>query len=148
MTKPRKPRSDSTTAQVLAFQRKTPDVPDHITLRPGDLPYWKTALACRDDWQAHELETLAQFARAMADHDRLNLEIDEEGAIIDGKPNPKFALSEILIRRAMSLSRHLQLHARATRGEARDTARRPPAPSIGGTVTDLGDMSDLINRPH
>ena len=144
MTKSRKPRSDSTTAQVLAFQRKTPDIPAHIHLRECDLPYWKNALACRDDWQAHELETLGQFARAMADHDRLNREIDIEGAIVAGKPNPKFALSEILIRRAMSLSRHLQIHGRATRGEARDVAKKQPAPS---TAT-FGDVSDLINRPH
>lgn len=146
MTKPRNPRSDSTTAQVLAFQRKTPNVPAHVHLRECDLPYWNAALACRNDWMAHELETLGQFAHAMADHDRLNREIDEEGAIVNGKPNLKFALAETLIRRAMSLSRHLQIHGRATRGEAREVAKKTLAPALGGKSTDLGDMDDLIPR--
>lgn len=128
--KPPTNRSDSTTAQILAFQRRTPAIPEHVTLRDSDLPYWKASLSIRDDWQAHELETLAQFARAMADHDRLSREIDVEGAVVDGKPNIKFALAETLVRRAMSLSRHLQIHGRATRGEARDTAKRQPVPMI------------------
>lgn len=141
MTKPRKPRSDSTTAQVLAFQRKAPVIPGHITLRPCDLPYWRAGLSARDDYQAHELDMLAQWARAMADHERLSNEVDAEGAIIDGKINPKFTLADMKLKMALALARHLQIHARATRGEARDTARRPQAPK-------LGDLDDLIPRPH
>jgi hypothetical protein len=77
----------------------------------------------------------------MADADRLQQEIYEEGEVIDSKPNLKFALVETLTRRALSLSRHLQIHARATRGEARDTAKRASAPTFDG-------MDDLIARPH
>ena len=149
MTKSRKPRSDSTTAQVFAFQRNRAfAVPEGVILRECDKPYWQAAIVCRDDWQPPELILLAHLARALADCERLQREIENEGEIIDFKPNLKFAIAETLSRRAITLTRHLQLHARATRGEARDTARRAPAPSIGGTVTDLGDMSDLINRPH
>lgn len=141
MTKPRKPRSDSTTAAVLAFQRKAPDIPAHITLRDGDMPYWRAGLAARDDWQPHELDMLAQWARSLADSDRLQNEVDDEGAIIDGKINPKFTLADMKLKMALALARHLQIHARATRGEARDTARRPQAPQFD-------DLDDLIPRPH
>ncbi len=147
MKAPRKPRSDSTTAKVLAFQKKTPAIPAHVHLRDCDLPYWRVALSCRDDWQGHELESLGQYSRAMADIERLTFEIENDGEILDGKLNPKLALVETLSRRVMSLCRHLQIHGRAQRGESRDVARKELAPTIGGTLTDLGDMSDLINRP-
>lgn len=141
MNKPRKPRSDSTTAAVLAYQRKTPPVPEHITLRPCDLPYWRAGLSARDDWAEHELCLLAQMARAMADHERLANEADAEGAVIDGKINPKFTVADMALKMAMALARSLQINARATRGEARDTARRKPIPKFD-------DLDDLIPRPH
>lgn len=139
MTSPRRPRSDSATAKILAFKRqRTFAVPESVTLRDCDRPFWVAGLAARDDWATHELILLAHLARALADHERLQNEIDAEGVVLDGKPNVKCALAELSIRRALSLTRHLQIHARATRGEARDTAKRQPAPDI---------VDDLINRP-
>jgi hypothetical protein len=139
MTTPRKLRSDSTTAQVLAFQHKrTFEVPEGVILRECDKPYWNAALACRDDWQLHELVLLSHLAQALADHEKLRREIETEGCIIDFKPNVKFAMQDTLSRRAMTLTRHLQIHARATRGEARDAAKRQPVPMID---------DDLISRP-
>ena len=132
MTKSRKPRSDSTTEAVAAFARRRENIPDHITLRECDLPYWKAGLSARDDWQPHELDLLAHWAHAMADHYRLSREIDVEGTVIVGKPNLKFALAETLIRRALSLARHLQIHGRAQRGESRDAAKRMPLPDFEG----------------
>jgi hypothetical protein len=41
------------------------------------------------------------------------------------RTNIKHRLAEMLSRRAMALARHLQIHARATRGEARQAARQP-----------------------
>lgn len=138
----RRPRSDSTTAAIKAFQAPPVVVPAYITLRDGDMPYWRAVIACRSDWQEHELSSVAVLARAMADADRLDREIDAEGLIVDGKANVKFALSEVLTRRAVALTRFLQIHARATRGEARQTARQPKAPD----VSIFG--SDLIARPQ
>lgn len=126
----RKIRSDSTMAAVGAFQRLRFNIPGHITLRECDLPFWNSALACRDDWGDHELDMVAQLARALADCERLGREIETEGEIIKGKPNLKFALAETLSRRAMSLTRHLQIHARATRGEARAVSKRKPAEAV------------------
>lgn len=139
MTSPRKPRSDSATAKILAFKRpRNFNVPEGMTLRGCDRPFWNAGLACRDDWQQHELIMLAHMARAMADHERLQNEIDVEGAVVGDKVNLKIAISDMAIRRALSLARSLQIHARATRGEARDTAKRQPAPEI---------LDDLIARP-
>lgn len=139
MTSPRKPRSDSATAKVIAFRKpRTFAVPEGVTLRDCDRPFWNAGLDARNDWQTHELVMLAHLARAMADHERLQNEIDVEGAVIDGKVNLKIAISDMAIKRALSLTRALQIHARATRGEARDTARRQPAPNI---------LDDLIARP-
>ncbi len=122
----RKHRSDSTISLVEAAQRPKTTLPDHLALRECDLPYWKAAIACRDDWKDCELGMVARLARDLADSDRLQDEIDQEGVIINGKANPKFRLADIMTRRALTLTRHLQIHARATRGEARDAARRPP----------------------
>jgi hypothetical protein len=138
--KNRRQRSDSTTAQVMAFQRKREfTAPEFINLRTIDFPFWEAAIQCRDDWQPHELILLAHLARALADAERLHLEIEAEGAVIDGKPNPKCAIEETLTRRALALTRHLQIHALATRGDTRDVAKRPPAPLL-----DFDD--DLIAR--
>lgn len=140
MTKTRKQRSDSTMAQVLTFQRqRNYAVPEGVNLRECDRPFWDAAIGCRDDWQTHELVFVSQLAHALADGDRLQREIDAEGEVIDGRPNPKCAIAETLSRRSVSMARHLQIHARATRGEARDTAKRPPAP-----LFDFDD--DLIAR--
>lgn len=139
MTSPRKPRSDSATAKILAFKKqRTYAVPEGVTLRDCDRPFWNAGLGARDDWQEHELVLLAHLARAMADHERLQNEIDAEGAVIDGKANLKIAISDMAIKRALSLARTLQIHARATRGESRDAAKRKPAPEI---------VDDLIARP-
>ncbi len=133
----RKPRSDSVTAALRAFQAGPFPPPAHITLREADLPFWDAAIACRTDWNESELPMVGGWARAMADGERLQREIDAEGAVINGRPNLKLAIAETLSRRAMSLARHLQIHARATRGEARQAARQPMAPPV---------CSDLIPR--
>lgn len=126
----RKPRSDSVVAAITAFRAGPFDVPEYIKLRECDMPFWRAALACRNDWQEHELSSVACLARALADADRLQREIDDEGMLVDGKPNIRLALVETLTRRAVSLTRFLQIHARATRGEARQTARQPKAPKV------------------
>lgn len=140
MYKARKIRSDSTSALIAAAQRqRTYDVPDFISLRPVDYPYWRATVACRDDWRPDELILVGHLVRALADIERLHLDIDGEGVVIDGKPNPKCAIEETLSRRALALTRHLQIHARATRGESRDAAKQAKAP-----VFDFDD--DLIAR--
>lgn len=126
----RKPRSDSITAAVEAFRARRFSIPAHLSLRECDLPFWKSALACRDDWAPHELDALANLARCKADIERLQAEISAEGEIVGGKLNRKLTLLDTLTRRAMALSRLLQIHATATRGRARTVANRRPAPDV------------------
>jgi len=128
MQKPRKQRSDSVTAAVAASQRASGiTIPDHINLRPCDLPFFNAGLKSRDDWQEYEFSVLAQWARALADYEKLQNDLTTEGTILKGRINPKCQLTETLCRRAMALARTLQIHARAKRGEARDVARIKPA---------------------
>lgn len=134
----RKPRSDSITAAVRSFQAGTFAVPDYVTLRECDLPFWRAAIACRNDWKQAELFMVAVLARALADCERLHREIADEGNMVDGRINPKHALLETLVRRTVTLTRHLQIHARATRGEARQVARLAVVPT--------GDDNPLIPR--
>lgn len=126
----RKNRSDSVTAAVAAAQRKRPSVPEHVVLHDEARPFWDAIISCRDDWQAHELPTAVALAEAWSTIEILGREIDAEGTIVKGKINVKCRLVETLHKRATSLARHLQLHARATRGEARDVARKKPAASL------------------
>lgn len=126
MTTQRKQRADSVTAAIAMHQRAGRiHIPDHVraSLRPCDVPFFMGALKSRDDWQDFEYSILAQLACAQADYNSLQSELDTEGNIVKGRINPKCRLAETLCRRALSLARSLQIHARAKRGEARDAAR-------------------------
>ena len=130
----RKSRSDSADAAVRAFQAGGFDVPEGVALRECDLPFWRSAVACRNDWSDAELSMVAALARCKADAERLQRELDGEGLLVNGRANPKFALVETLMKRAVALTRQLQIHARATRGEARQAARQTVASGAGSPL--------------
>lgn len=126
----RKTRSDSADAVVRAFQVGNFAIPKGVTLRECDLPFWRSAVACRSDWSEAEFSMVAFLARCKADIQRLQGELDVEGLLVNGRANPKFSIVETLMRRAVALTRQLQIHARATRGEARQAARQPVASGV------------------
>lgn len=136
----RRPRADSVTAALRAFQSGPFEPPDYLNLSEADRPFWDSIIACRTDWNPAELSLVAGLARALSDGEQLQREIAEEGIIVKGRTNIKFRLAEMLSRRAMSLARHLQIHARATRGEARQAARQPKG--LAGSLLDC----DLLAR--
>ena len=123
-------RSDSTAAAVAAAQAASLgplQPPAHVTLRPGDRPFWEAIMQARarDTWTDSDLATAASLARSQADIERLQAEVDLEGFTIPsgkGVPivNPKHKLLETLTRRAVSLSRVLHVHAESTVGRSRD----------------------------
>ena len=135
--KPRKPRSDSTTAIISAFARPAPELPECVTIRPIDQPFWDAAIKYRDDWQPSELILLAHMVRAQGDESRYSKILDDEGAVLNGKINPLLAVIETLSRRVVTYTRTLQLHARATRGEARDVAKLASVTRIKEGLNDL-----------
>lgn len=114
----RRKRSDSAAAAVVAAQSAALgplDPPDHITLRTGDRPFWDAVVKsrARDTWTASDLTTAATMARAQADIEQLQADIDTEGYVREGKINPKAVMLETLSKRVVSLSRVLHVHAEA-----------------------------------
>lgn len=130
---PRRKRSDSAAAAVAAAQAVALgplSPPAHVTLRPGDRPFWDAIMQARarDTWTDTDLTTAANLARSQADIERLQSEADAEGFTIpsgNGTPivNPKHKLLETLTRRAVALSRVLHVHAEATVGKSEDAAK-------------------------
>lgn len=108
-----------------------PEPPAHISMPPEALPFWHSIVRARDytSWTEIDLEHAANLACCQCDLNRLREEVRIEGDVIQnqrGTPimNPKHSLIEVLSRRAVALSRLLQVHAQATVGESRDASRR------------------------
>lgn len=151
---PKRNRSDSATAAVAAVQAASLgplQPPAHISLRPGDRPFWDAIMLARarDTWTDADLATAAGLARSQADIERLQAEVDVEGFTIpsgNGTPivNPKHKLLETLTRRAVSLSRVLHVHAEATVGRSRDAGNA--LANERQASLPLDDEDDLIPR--
>lgn len=147
-------RSDSAAAAVAAVQAVSLgplQPPAHVTLRPGDRPFWEAIMLARarDTWTDSDLATAASLARSQADIERLQTEVDLEGFTIpsgNGTPivNPKHKLLETLTRRAVSLSRVLHVHAEATVGRSRDAGKA--LANERQSSLPLDDEDDLIPR--
>jgi hypothetical protein len=92
--------------------------PKHVSLRPGDRPFWEAVVRARakSEWTEADLVAAANLTRCLADIERVQAEIDAEGDVqinARGTPvmNPKHTLLEILSRRAMALFRLLQMQS-------------------------------------
>jgi hypothetical protein len=103
------------------------------------------------------LEIAGNLARAKADVERIQSEIDAEGDVIEnqrGTPvlNPKHALLEVLSRRAVALSRMLHVHAEATNGNSRDQkgklAAQKKAEQAAEAAQSVSGRKDLIPGLH
>lgn len=126
--------------------------PEHITMAEGDMPFFYNVIAefAKADWSKHQLELASLLARTMADFEREQLELREEGSIVKtdkGTPvaNPRKAIVQMHSSTILSMRKSLALNARSQEGEARDIAkRRGKAKSLeqGVNIED-----DLIARP-
>ena len=121
-------RTDTVKGAVTAMQNALQgpiDPPAHITLREQDHAFWVAIVQARarDTWTDSDLVMAAQLARAQADIERLQAEVDSEGDVIGDKLNPKHRLIETLSRRAVSLARVIHVHAEATVGKSEDAAK-------------------------
>jgi len=151
---PKRNRSDSAAAAVAAAQSASLgplQPPAHISLRPGDRPFWDaiTRARARNTWTDADLATAAGLARSQADIERLQAEVDTEGfTILSGKGapmvNPKHKVLETLTRRAVSLCRMLHVHAEATVGRSRDVGNA--LANERQACLPLDDEDDLIPR--
>lgn len=126
----RRQRTDSIAAAVRiaeAVAAGVPRPPAHVQLRERDEPFFESIVRARPlaTWNESDLEIAASLARAKADAERLQREIDDEGDVVVNARgtqivNPKHTLLETLSRRILALSRMLHVHAEATQGESRE----------------------------
>ncbi|MDI3515767.1 MAG: hypothetical protein PWP40_2996 [Rhodocyclaceae bacterium] len=143
---PKRHRTDTVKGAVVAFQNAAQgpiEPPDHITLREQDRAFWVAIVQARarDTWTDSDLAMAAQLARAQADIERLQAEVDTEGDVVGDKLNPKHRLIETLSRRAVSLARVIHVHAEATVGKSEDAAKALQAEkSARGELAELDDL--------
>lgn len=140
-------RTDTVKGAVTAMQNALQgpiDPPAHITLREQDHAFWVAIVQARarDTWTDSDLVMAAQLARAQADIERLQAEVDSEGDVIGDKLNPKHRLIETLSRRAVSLARVIHVHAEATVGKSEDAAKALAAEKSARIAAD--GLDDLI----
>lgn len=123
---------DSITAAVaiVAKASRPITVPSHVPLESGDLPFWNSVIAefARSEWTDHQLELAAMLARTMADLEREQVMLRNEGTISyseKGTPvvNPRKTVIQMHAGTILSFRRSLSLHARA-QGEAESIGPR------------------------
>lgn len=151
----RRERIDSAAAAVKVMAAATQEIhpPSNVPLDAGDLPFFASVIAefARSEWTAHQLEIAAMLARTMADMEREQRALREEGSVMKtekGTPvvNPRKAVVQMHAGTILSMRRSLSLHARAQGGEARQVgARRDMAKAIEAE-NPLDD--DLLARPN
>ena len=151
----KKQRIDSTSEQVRVMSKAATQIhpPSTVPLDEGDIPFFVNVIEefARSEWTAHQLELAALLARTVADLNREQLAMREEGTVLmseKGTPvvNPRKTVIQMHASTILSYRRSLGLHARAQGGEARDVAkRRTMAKQI---EADNPLESDLLARPQ
>lgn len=126
-------RTDTARGAVQAAQSAALgpiEPPAHVWLRPCDTPFWQAIVTARarDTWTDSDLALAATLARAQADIERLQIELDREGDVLTAANgakvlNPRHKLMETLARRAIALARVLHVHAEATVGKSEDAGK-------------------------
>lgn len=149
----RKKRIDSIEAAVEVSGKSQQQIspPSNVPLAADDLPFFASVIGefARSEWTAHQLELAAMLARTMADLEKDQRLMREEGPIMAtdrGTPvvNPRKTVIQMNASIILSYRRSLQLHARAQGGETRDVAKRR---DIAKEYEDAGG-DDLLARPN
>lgn len=149
----RKSRVDSIGEAVRIASAAQVEPPSNVPLTKEDLPFFASVIAefARSEWTAHQLELAAMLARTMADLERDQRLMREEGPILStdrGTPvvNPRKTVIQMNASIILSYRRSLSLHARAQGGEARDVAKRRK--TAKGIEADAAGDDDLLARPN
>ncbi|MES2819805.1 MAG: P27 family phage terminase small subunit [Pseudomonadota bacterium] len=124
-TTPRRPRSDSAKAAIAAAQGVALGPlppPAFVRLSEQARPFWDAIVTARprDTWTDADLILAGNLARAYADIEALQAQIDTEGFIVEGKAHPALAILENMTRRALATGRQLKVDTIATVGKAQD----------------------------
>ena len=151
---PKRVRSDSISFAVAAAQTKRlASPPAHVPLDVSELPFFESIAAemAGTELTEHVAEIAAMLARTMCALEAEQRLLKSEGTVIAnqrGTPiaNPRVFACRGLTSDVQSLRRSLQLHARATNGEARDAAKRRQAGKAAENVLSFRDS--LLAQPE
>ena len=119
----RRPRSDSAKAAVAAAQAVAlgPIAPPaFVRVSEQAKPFWDAIVTARprDTWTDADLILAGNLARAYADIETLQQQIEDEGFILDGKAHPAVAILENMSRRALATGRQLKVDTITTVGKS------------------------------
>jgi hypothetical protein len=127
-------------------------VPGHVTLRPGDEPFWEGIVRARarDEWIDADLVVAAQLARCQRDIEVESQALDLEGSTIKNDrgtmvANPRFTVLQQLAQREMALMRTLRMGGKVAgdpRSEAGARAAQRQAENIRNELKETSD--DLL----
>jgi len=129
----RKKRSDSGAVKQEALQNVlngVPASPDYVQLDDEAKPFWEAIISTKllDMWTSNDLVLAANLARIYVDIEYFNKIIATKNRV--GKYNDRFEVSafhKVLVdlqAQAIVLSKLLQIHPRATHGEAKEQKHR------------------------
>lgn len=147
-------RSDSVHVKSELYDLADISPPDGEELPSEVMPYWYaiTRARVKESWTVVDLHHACNLAKAQYNIARLQAELDIEGDVVEGVRgtpvvNPKHLIIETLMKRSISLSRHIHVHAVATVGEA-DKQRGKNSSAIKARAKAEKSLSDdLLARP-
>jgi len=131
-TSTRRARSDSTGAEIAASQAALAVMqpPETVNISDDAMKFWDVIILSRaaDAWTGNDLMLAGILARCYADIEKYSVALSSSRLIKDEKGQPKISpahkIVDDLYKQALSLSRTLQIHPRATQGESRDQTTR------------------------
>jgi hypothetical protein len=160
--KGRRPASGTAAAAFDALQQAAagwPPMPP--TLRASERKFWDSVMIARlpQQWAQVDLLHAANLARCLADIELNRKAMLHEGTLMRSpsgpRLNPRHALLETLNRRAIALTRVLQLHAVATIGPKNEQpGRKAEAEAAADALTKrraapgADDVDALLARPR
>lgn len=149
----RKQRIDSTAEIQKAMTAKAVEPPINIALDDEDRVFFDGIIDefAKSEWTAHQLELAAMLARTMADLNREQKTLREEGYVMTRPTgvdveNPRAKAVRALASDVLAMRRSLSLHARVKNGEPRDIAKRRATAKTA--EADGSDFDDLLARPN
>ena len=154
--KTKRKRSDSVSAELSAMEaaKTTIDPPDGVNISELEQKFWKVIIKSRaaDSWTDNDLMLAAMLARCYSDIEKYSLSLSSSRLIKDDKGSPKISpvhrIVDDLYKQALSISRTLQIHPRATQGESRDQVKRNALYADKQSIIDEFNDEDLIPGMH
>jgi len=145
-------RSTEKTVEAIAMGFPAP--PADLDLRGQELVFWDRIVRARmpQQWVDFDLVHAANLARTWADMETERNALSLEGTLIRGSQgqyvNPRHKVIEMLSKRALMLTRVLQLHAVVQVGQADENVQsKTEAAHVGHVLTSPKREDDFLARP-